>query len=188
MLFFVDDSGNLFHARLSAFLFAFYFIVCVRVLLYSLQLEQLFSVSAMGSSAATGKKVERQPWLRCLALGRLLAFLGADPSTSKSLGGLGGGSKSLGGGLGGGGQQLSSGEKCTCGFVLAASAPWQRSPVEHPPRRFDSAAPEFVQQNFVGRDEVFGEDPRLVCDVWRVVQRKAVKFAYRPWGTTRCFL
>jgi hypothetical protein len=48
--------------------------------------------------------------------------------------------------------------------------------------------PEYVSQTFVRRDEAFGDDPRLVCDLWHRVRDAAVKFAYRPYGTARCFL
>ena len=48
--------------------------------------------------------------------------------------------------------------------------------------------PEYVSSRFVSRDEAFMDDPRLVCDIWHRVRDKATKFAYRPYGATRCFL
>ena len=48
--------------------------------------------------------------------------------------------------------------------------------------------PEFTSARFVSREEAYDDDPKLVCDIWHVVRAKAVRFGYRPYGNTRCFL
>jgi hypothetical protein len=57
-----------------------------------------------------------KPWLRCLALGRLLAFLGEDITAANG--------------------GLTSGDRCSCAFVLASSAPWKHSAIERAPIRY----------------------------------------------------
>ena len=214
----------------------------------TVQVEALFSTSPMGSSSSKHSR----PWLRCMALGRLLAFLGHDitsPSMDSSdhaagMGGGGGGDEVAGAS---GMRGITSGERCTCAFVLAGAADWSNVWVERPPstatkqqqqqqqqqeqhseseggvnkdkgggggggddddddddddegsrtrqgvakeknERADAEEPAHKRGRFLGREEVYSDDPRLVCDIWHITRHRATKFAYRPYGSARCFL
>jgi len=36
--------------------------------------------------------------------------------------------------------------------------------------------PEYIRDNFLGRENVYQNDPRLVCDMWSILKGKAAKF------------
>ena len=191
-----------------------------------IRVEQLFSVSSMKQIRSVGS-VDHQPWLRCVALGRLLAFLGYGMNTptlskidstalltdTRDIGSKF--TKRMPAQIS---NSVSSGERCTCAFVLAAAANWDAVSTEQPPRQpslhslsksktpalsenrdshaksvdyslnsVEKELPEYIRDNFLGRENVYQNDPRLVCDMWSILKGKAAKFGYRPYGDTRCF-
>jgi len=114
-------------------------------------------------------ETESDPHRRCVALGKVLFFLGLDMS----------------------GNSFTSGERCTCSFDLAENAQWETtSPAYRPPIRDEAlggtAVEQALSQDFLHIREVFLDDEKLICRIWRGTYMRAARLGYKPFGKVTC--